>query len=237
MKTKKLVALVSIAALTLTLVGCGSTECPPQKTDTELKAEGWLKQADLAGLGWVKESDLAGLGYSKPVALPAPQKAGCPAGDEYKTSCSSILEADNLKDYLDRKEVVYIDLRDPASYLLGHVEGFELLPFFNTIYTANATVATAETLFYGTEFAPTFEESKTLLKTLVPTNRTIFLMCQSGGRVVSMMHIMESAGYDMTKVYNVGGWNKVSKDKLPVSESIAHNYTITLKLDDLTRKA
>ena len=44
-----------------------------------------------------------------------------------------------------------------------------------------------------------------MLESMFPKNKTLFLMCQSGGRVKTMMQLLDQYGWDMTKVYNVGG--------------------------------
>ena len=62
-------------------------------------------------------------------------------------------------------------------------------------------------LFGGsvTEPVATYEESLSLLKELFPQDKTIFLMCQSGGRVAQCMNLLNALGWDMSKIYNVGG--------------------------------
>ena len=45
---------------------------------------------------------------------------------------------------------------------------------------------------------------------MFPKNKTIFLMCQSGGRVGMLMNILKARGWDMSKIYNVGGMAQYS---------------------------
>ena len=49
------------------------------------------------------------------------------------------------------------------------------------------------------------ELSDELLEALFPRNQILFLMCQSGGRVSQLMTLLKARGWDMTKVYNIGG--------------------------------
>lgn len=50
-----------------------------------------------------------------------------------------------------------------------------------------------------------YEESDDLLEALFPKDKTLFIMCQSGGRVGMLMNILAARGWDMSKVYNIGG--------------------------------
>lgn len=128
--------------------------------------------------------------------------------------------AKKLSDYLDREDVVYIDLRDAKSYSQGHIEGFEWVPHFDVLMKSGG--ARADQLFYtdnGT-IKPNYEESVQILNAIFPKDRVIFLMCQSGGRVVYTMNILAANGYDMTKVYNVGGFGQIKGD-------LVNDYPVT----------
>ena len=126
--------------------------------------------------------------------------------DVYTTACSSI-GADNLYEYLGRDDVVYIDLRDYADYAKTHLRNFEVVPYFAVIFNENAGTEGNPQLFGGTTTEPVaaYEESVDLLEAFIPKDKTVFLMCQSGGRVAQMMQLLEANGYDMSKIYNVGG--------------------------------
>ncbi|MBR5005418.1 MAG: hypothetical protein IKY14_08155, partial [Erysipelotrichaceae bacterium] len=117
---KKLIAL--LAAL-LVLAGCSSA--PAQKTDEELMAEGWVKNPLENGY------------VAAPAELPAPvdttktyknaeeKEVACEAGN-YSAACSSI-NASNLQDWLNRDDVLYIDLRDYADFGGKHLRNFEVI--------------------------------------------------------------------------------------------------------------
>lgn len=127
-------------------------------------------------------------------------------------TCSSI-NASNLKEYLGRSDVFYIDLRDHGDYMKKHIRNFEVIPFFGLIFNAKAhTDATLPQLYGGTpeEPVPVYKESDEILEALFPKNKTIFLMCQSGGRVGMLMNILKARGWDMSKIYNVGGMAQYS---------------------------
>lgn len=123
----------------------------------------------------------------------------------YSPDCSSI-NKDNLLEYLGRDDTVYIDLRDYTDYLSKHFRNFEPIPFFGLIYAKEPTPDSVQ-LFSGDTKNPTanYAESKELLEVLFPKDKYIMLVCQSGGRVGMLMNILEANGYDMTKIYNVGG--------------------------------
>ena len=144
--------------------------------------------------------------------------------------------AKKLADYLDREDVVYIDLRDAASYTKGHIEGFEWVPHFDVLMSSKAEKG--DQLFYKDadgKIVPRYQESVAVLKTLFPQDRVLFLMCQSGGRVVSTMDILAANGYDMTKVYNVGGFGSVKAEEYPVTAAKLVEVKATYDFKGLTK--
>ena len=146
--------------------------------------------------------------------LPAARKDTdtCKADNQkYSATCSGI-NKDNLEDYMQMKDVVYIDLRNsvgttaaPGSYGTEHLHGFEMVEFFATIYDSSAD--NSGTQLFKNDFSARNTDSVKLLEEIFPKDKTIFLMCQSGGRVAKMMKLLEHWGYNMDNVYNVGGWN------------------------------
>lgn len=127
--------------------------------------------------------------------------------DCYLLACSSIT-ADNLVDYLNRDDVLYIDVRNYEDYLMKHFRNFEVIPYFALIFDAEAHTDSTKVQLYGgspKEPIPVYEESDKMLELMFPKDKTIFLLCQSGGRVAMLMDIMAARGWDMSKVYNIGG--------------------------------
>ena len=115
---------------------------------------------------------------------------------------------ENLRQYLGRTDVKYIDLRDYADYAKKHLRNFECIPYFALIFNAEAcNDASLPQLYGGTvdDPIPVYAESDELLEALFPKGQTIFLMCQSGGRVNNMMKLLAARGWDMSKIYNIGG--------------------------------
>lgn len=215
-KMKKIMGLSTLAlAGVLAVTGCS-------KGMTEEEA---LKYAQEQG--YVK--------VTAPAALPAPVDAtkmatvkqngqnvevSCDTDDNtirFNAGCSSI-NYSNLKDYLGREDVFYVDVRDSnnnetsTSYNTGsynglHLKGFANVPFFSYVYPQGGGVGTNQ-LFYQTaedEFTPRYTTSVEILETLFPKDKTLFIMCESGGRVVTLMRLLAQYGWDMDKVYNVGG--------------------------------
>ena len=62
-------------------------------------------------------------------------------------------------------------------------------------------------MFKGTPDAAeaVYDSSVSVLNALFPKDKNLMIMCQSGGRVAMLMKILNANGYDMSKVYNIGG--------------------------------
>ncbi len=200
---KKLIAL--LAAL-LVLAGCSSA--PAQKTDEELMAEGWVKNPLENGYVAAAAELPAPVDTTKTYKNAEEKEVACEAGN-YSAACSSI-NKDNLHEYLNREDVLYIDLRDYADFGGKHLRNFEVIPYFAYIY------GTEGQLFSGDVTAPvaTYEESVEIMEVLFPKDATLFLMCQSGGRVAKCIQLLEALGWDTSKIYNVGGMGQFTSDAL-----------------------
>lgn len=198
---KKLFALL-LAGL-LVLAGCSSA--PAEKTDEELMAEGWVKNPLENGYVLADEELPAPVDTTKTYKNSDGDEVACEVNN-YSTSCASIT-VDNLYNYLGREDVVYIDLRDYGDYAQKHLRNFEVVPYFAYIFNANAGTDGNIQLFGGsvTEPTATYDSSVAVLEALIPQDTTVFLMCQSGGRVAQCMNLLDALGWDMSKIYNVGG--------------------------------
>ncbi|PKK39797.1 hypothetical protein ABB02_00850 [Clostridiaceae bacterium JG1575] len=135
-------------------------------------------------------------------ALPVPSKVE----GSFKAEDSNINKT-NLVKYLGRGDIAFIDLRDYSDYTKKHLKNFEVIPFFGLIYNAKAGEAGFPQLYKGTHAEPVnvYKESDQILQAMIPKDRTVFLMCQGGARVEMLMKILKAKGYDMSKIYNVGG--------------------------------
>lgn len=133
--------------------------------------------------------------------------------DTFLPGCAAI-NNENLLDYLNRDDVYYIDLRDFGDYAKKHFRNFECIPYFALIYSKEGGEGITQ-LYSGdvTDPVATYEESDELLEVFFPKDKTLFLMCQSGGRVAQMMNILKAKGYDMSKVYNITGMGNFTDPK------------------------
>ena len=163
-----------------------------------------------AATGCGKDNKLAKLPAAR---LAEDAKGNACNSNSFNEECSSIHITTNLHKYLGREDTVYIDLRDfardPASGSISkYIDGFTFVEFFDRIY------GTGTQLFIQSNgadnFMPRYQNSVAVLEAMMPKDKNIFLMCAAGSRVVNMMKIMEVHGWDMSKVYNVGGMNDIN---------------------------
>lgn len=113
-----------------------------------------------------------------------------------------------VKDLFNLENARFFDLRDvKEGYGLGHIQKFETVSYFNMIVGQNGQLFTrnSEGLFI-----PNYEESKAIINDIFPKNIPLFIMCQVGGRVPQLLQLLDQLGYDMSNIYNVGGWNHVN---------------------------
>lgn len=150
-------------------------------------------------------------------ALPAPTDTSkAEAKDTPFAAGVSSINVSNLFEYFGRDDVLYIDLRDFGDYQKKHLRNFECVPFFAYIYNKEAGTDKSKIQLYGgdtKEPVVAYAESDDLLEVLIPKNKTVFLMCQSGGRVAMCMQILAARGWDMSKIYNVGGMGQYTAEQ------------------------
>ncbi|HHX52391.1 MAG TPA: hypothetical protein GX703_02620, partial [Erysipelothrix sp.] len=164
----------------------------------------------------------------------------CETGN-FSADCSSI-NKDNLLEYMNRLDTVYIDLRDYKDTQLKHFRNFEVVPFFGLIYNKEAADNPDSVQLFGgetTEPIPMYEESGQLLEELFPRDKNIVFICQSGGRVGMMMNILEAYGYDMSKVYNAGGIANYTDAKYTpyIVDTLEFEVTENYLVEGLTRNS
>ena len=165
-------------------------------------------------------SQVAAVASAEKIELPAPvdtkktykankddtEETVCEPGN-FGPTCSAI-NNENLRAYLGRSDVMYIDIRDYEDYAKKHLRNFECVPYLSLIFNANADKDPSLPQLYGGTTdnpVPVYKESDEILAALFPKNKNIFLMCQGGGRVNNLMKILNARGWDMSKVYNIGG--------------------------------
>ncbi len=144
-----------------------------------------------------------------------------------------------IDNYLNRDDSVYYDMRmfkDPGnyeaiggdSYLSGYVKGFEVLPL---PYLVNVTglpkevgsTYSGKTLFTNNDgkYIANYEESVTIIESLFPKDKYIFLMCGGGGYAGMTKNLLVSLGWDENKIYDVGGyWYYTGNNKIEVKKTI-----------------
>lgn len=226
--------LLIIALASLALVGCAQP-----KTDAELVAEGWVKNPAENGYVFQEELPVARDLAKKYTPSQGAAEVNC-AADSYAAACSGVGVA-NLDKFLNRDDVVYIDLRDYKDYTQKHFKNFEVIPYFAFVFNATAnTDTTMVQLFGGTPTEPVavYNESVAILNAIFPKDKTIFLMCQSGARVVWMMQILKANGYDMSKIYNVGGVGQYTDGKYAkmITDTAEFRVNAVYSLEGATRK-
>lgn len=159
----------------------------------------------VAGCSCNKDDELSKLPAAR---LAETAKGQACNSNDFKEDCSSIHITTNLYKYLGREDTVYIDLRNYDQVTQKFIDGFRFVEFFDEIY------GTGTQLFIQSNgadnFMPRYQNSVAILEAMMPKDKNIFLMCAAGSRVVNMMKIMEVHGWDMSRVYNVGGMNDIN---------------------------
>lgn len=196
----------------------------------------------------------AAVAASEEVELPPPQdttktylanqddkeETPCEIGN-FGPTCSAIT-SENLRQYLNRSDVAYIDLRDYEDYAKKHLKGFEVIPYLALIFNADAHKDPSLPQLYGgdpTDPIPVYKESDEILAALFPKNKVLFVMCQGGGRANQMMNILKARGWDMSKVYNIGGMGHYvgAEYKDIVTDTPEITLTVNYSFEGLTRIA
>lgn len=168
-------------------------------------------------------------------SLPTPQVT---EGVRGQLGIDKNINETTIDEYLNRTDSVYYDMRmlkDPGnyeaiggdSYLSGFVKGFEVIPY---PYLVNVTglpdevgkTYTGTTLFTfeDNEYIANYEESVSIIESLFPKDKYIFLMCGGGGYAGMTKSLLVSLGYDETKIYDVGGyWYYNGNNKVEVKRT------------------
>ena len=113
LRFKKLFSVLLI--LTLVLTGCAQAAAPAPAPAPQVEEPAPAEEEAPA----VEEA----------AELPPAQKV---EGDY--TFENSGINSENLLDYLNREDTVYIDLRNYEDYSKKHFKNFEVIPFFGYIY-------------------------------------------------------------------------------------------------------
>ena len=149
--------------------------------------------------------------------------------------------------YLNMDDAVYRDVRmlvDVAkyeniggdSYLSGYVKGFEVVPFpylapVVGLPDAVGKAYSGKTLYSidkDGNYTANYKESLSILESLFPKDKTIFIMCGGGGYAGMTKTLLVSLGWDENKIHNVGGfWYYEGENKVNVKrEDGSYNFAV-----------
>ena len=191
--------------------------------------------------------------------LPMPQISGGARGE---LGVDKNINESTIDQYLYRKDVVYRDMRmleDPAKYekiggdrfLSGFIEGFEVVPLPYIIPVTGLPEAVGDTYkgttlfgFENGSYSANFEESLSIIESLFPKDKNIFLMCGGGGYAGMMKNFLVSMGWNENKLYNIGGyWYYNGSHNIKVREEadgvVTYNFSKVkyhnIEFDSLTK--
>lgn len=135
-----------------------------------------------------------------------------------RAAASSPINSYNLDKYLFREDVQYIDLRSSEMiFEEGYVAGFEFIPFYSfiasfksdkTLYKMqNTNDAEGNRISAGQVggFIAQYEQSESIIKSLVSRDKYIFLISQGGSESSYFINLLIQLGYNPSLLYNVGG--------------------------------
>ena len=188
--------------------------------------------------------------------LPLPEVTG---GQRGELGIDKNINESTIDEYLNRPDSVYRDMRmldDPATYeniggdrfLSGYIKGFEVVPLPYLIPVDGLPQEVGKTysgltLFDIDEegnYYPVYEESMSILESLFPKDKVIFLMCGGGGYAGMTKAFLVSLGWDETKIYNIGGFwyydgnNKVEVTKTETGYDFSNVPYHEIKFENLT---
>ena len=153
--------------------------------------------------------------------------------------------------YLNRDDAVYRDMRmlmDEANYeaiggsnnVDGFIKGFEIVPYpyicnpdnlpeeVGAGYTGNALYTKKDD-----KYVANYEEALSIVESLFPRNKIIFLMCGGGGYSGMMKDLLVYLDYDENKIYNVGGyWYYEGENSIDITSNINGEVTYDYSLVD-----
>ena len=180
------------------------------------------------------------------VAIEKPlPKAELSEGLRGKYGIDKNINEKTIDEYLNRTDTVYRDVRmleDPATwenkggdrYLSGYIKGFEIIP---SPYLANYTddyieqkkIENVSGLYQGKtlfkldndgNYTPNYEESMSILETIFPKDKNIFIMCGAGGYAGQVKHMLIKLGWDEEKVRDIGGyWYYEGNNSIQIKET------------------
>lgn len=185
--------------------------------------------------------------------LPKPEKDSGFYGEMFGVDKN--INMSTIDEYLDMEGVVYRDMRmlvDPIeygdmeggdAYLSGYIKGFEVIPYPYLVpsdapegvggqgYGHAPGEYTLFTKNSDGSYTANFEESMSIMETIFPKDKIIFLMCGGGGYAGMTKDLLVSLGWNADKIYNVGGYwtyegeNSVSTIVKEDNGTYVYNFT------------
>ncbi len=174
--------------------------------------------------------------------LPKPEVS---EGERGQLGIDKNVNESTIDKYLNRSDSVYRDMRmlkDPGNYaaiggdamLSGIVKGFEVVPL---PYLVNVTglpeavgsTYTGKTLFTekNGNYTANYEESLSVLESLFPKDKVIFLMCGGGGYAGMTKALLVANGWDADKIYDAGGyWFYEGENKIEIKRTKANGEIV-----------
>jgi len=140
---------------------------------------------------------------------------------ESKLISDSVILPINIDQYLFLEDVYYVDTREPNQFLEeGHIAGFINIPFYEVIANLNndATLFKMKKIFdennkliiglgENGSYEPIYEESISILKSLFPQKKKIFIISTAGVESTYLANLLMQYGYDANLIYNVGNFS------------------------------
>lgn len=142
--------------------------------------------------------------------------------EESNSLADSLITTQNLDEYLFRQDVYYVDVRSSNQFIEeGHVAGFINLPYYGLIVKSGSDdfglfkmgrkvdVLGKVVAAYGEpgSFEPLYQESVSILRSMFPKQKAIFLMSTAGVEAQYLINLLRQYEYDGTQLYNVGNFS------------------------------
>ena len=133
-----------------------------------------------------------------------------------KENCNVVLSPKNdnqksAKDCMNSEDILYIDLRnDEEGRQKGYIKGFTSVSYFRYLVGEEGQLFTRQLTDDSVIYIPNYDYSIDRIYELFPKDTPMFVMCQSGGRVLYFIELLDQLGYDTSMIYNIGGWNDIS---------------------------
>lgn len=174
--------------------------------------------------------------------LPLPELS---EGQRGELGIDKNINESTIDSYLGRSDAVYRDLRmlkDPGdyeaiggdSYLSGFVNGFEVVSFPYLVNVTGLPEAVGDTyngktLYTNLDgtYRANYKESLSIIESLFPKNKVIFLMCGGGGYSGMMKQMLVTLGWDEEKIYDVGGyWFYEGENNVSVKRTLGNGEVV-----------